>query len=545
LRVNRYNNIIEFKLHLNAGGKMENKIKLRLTGNYPIDDLRNAVVTGLTYEYLADRLVQVVKNSKEDLGDIAERLSMNINDSKNVSFANLTEWKNFKMSEFEKLFVIANELTIKFMETESSQLDVLKKSLHEDLNAFIQNLLFLHIDFDVIGFSNIKPEFVKKVASQIAVIDRTYSMFELISSDVESLPVDVQKFANSVLENKINKLDKMVNALTSKLDNNFVAVNDYLLSAFKKFSSIVYGNALDGEKELKARNVAKNISTYRKTLDKIQDKLTVANELRRQLNISKNKINNEITATLENYDRRIEEVGEDRDILEKEKVDYQFVMNSYIVSIDDIETKVLKLNDDITTQFEMLDKVQGIIHSAIPSESELKRYSSISFKFQELAIKLKMTKSQLVDKPKEITEAFNTAINGFEHLTNVVNQARELFMRNTLMSAIFNSINTIYDLVDDENKAMEIGDIKFVTEQIVTYTENNKQFANQTVDFRKMGNDAIRTFAIIMGRDVSGKNIMEIIDELGIVIDKLNNQLEIMKVNNKEQVMLVQSVLKV
>ena len=40
---------------------MDNKIELHLNGAYSLEDLKEAVVTGLSYEFMADKLVQVVR----------------------------------------------------------------------------------------------------------------------------------------------------------------------------------------------------------------------------------------------------------------------------------------------------------------------------------------------------------------------------------------------------------------------------------------------------------------------------------------------------
>ena len=87
---------------------------------------------------------------------------------------------------------------------------------------------------------------------------------------------------------------------------------------------------------------------------------------------------------------------------------------------------------DISKKFNIIDKLTTTLKTAIPSESEMKRFSNIAYKFQELGVKLEMTKVQMVEKNKEILTGINTATAGFSLLVKEIMTGKELFLKNSL-----------------------------------------------------------------------------------------------------------------
>lgn len=525
---------------------MENKIELHLGGGYSLDVLKEAFVTGLAYEYMADKLVQVVrKYSDVDLQGIDGELATILDEGRNITFAKLTQWTQHKRSCYQDILALIPRLDEIVSNAGYVILGELAELIKGDLIEYLLDLTRVEIAFDSINLNDlkVKEEIVNHVIEEVSIIDQTEVLIGFSAGNLKVQPLVVENFRNVVVEKKIAKLNKIVTTVKSTLTKDFNKLHSELMSMYSTFYKISDSEMLDGEKDSKARHIVKILNNHKGLLDKLQDKMSNANELKRQLVLNRNKLQESFTSQIENYDRRASEGLDAKDIIDNEKISLEYVTNSYVNQINSLITETNLIDEDIAKKFDIVDKLIVTLKTAIPSESEMKRFSNIAYKFQELAIKLDMTKVQMQQKNKDIVAGINTASTGFRLLVKEVMDGKELFIKNSLMSAMFNSVNIIYDLVDREDKLKEIDDIKMVTNNLARYSIISNDFQKGLIEFRKIAREGLASIAIMMGKEYDGKGLMEIIGQVNETLVGVQDCLGKLKVSNAEQVELLKEVL--
>lgn len=148
-------------------------------------------------------------------------------------------------------------------------------------------------------------------------------------------------------------------------------------------------------------------------------------------------------------------------------------------------------------------------------------------------------------KDKEYLQTFDTAVTGLGVLMNIALEGKDVYMRNTFLSAIFNCVNGIYDLVNNKNKSIELSQIKFVTSRLVQYSLISNTMTKDLQTFRHVCNNAIRDIAITMGKPLTGKNMFDLLEEIDMSIKQIQELLDTINKNHEEQTRLLGDILNV
>ena len=118
-------------------------------------------------------------------------------------------------------------------------------------------------------------------------------------------------------------------------------------------------------------------------------------------------------------------------------------------------------------------------------------------------------------------------------------------MRNTLLSGVFNSVNFMYDIVDDKNKSVELSQIKFVTSRLADYTDLNMSFSKDLQTYRHVSNNVIRDIAILMGKPFNFYGMLEIIETIDLAIKQIESLKEDLDKNHRKQSQMLSDILNV
>ena len=231
--------------------------------------------------------------------------------------------------------------------------------------------------------------------------------------------------------------------------------------------------------------------------------------------------------------------------IKRQKDAYVFVNNEYLEKIEATIELVNKVAADISERYNMLDRIDASLRSAIPGESEMKRYSALTFKYEDLYVRLALAKSQIKDKDKDFETALKGAMLGLKALSHQAKEGKELFMRNSLLSMVFNCVNGIYDLVDTKNKSLELKQIKFVTSRLVKYSLLNSNFVADLRTFRHVCNNVVRDVAIMMGKPFNLRTMVEICETIELAINQIEELLRTINENHVEQSDILSDILNV
>ena len=526
---------------------METKFKLQLGTIHNVEELKTALINGITYEFIVD-MVHVTLRSfhkETDMSKLVDEFVSILESNMDETYTSFYEWslsKTERMSEVMEFVARLDEYM--FSNGKMAQGQVVA-DFQTKLAEFLITVSNVKITMELLDFGKleIKEDYVKSTIEELEFVNEAKLLSTLVSMDLDMTPIDMSECKNSVVEEKLNNLNKIISSCENLFENDSEKLNDQVLSMQEKFYNICYESLTDGEKAEKARKVIKQMNSHRNLLDKLENKLTQAHELSRQLILHKKRLGEAMDAKREDSINQIKINPYQREMIEFEMESANFVTNNYLSQIDNQNERLDAIKEKISEQYNVLDKLDNALKFAVPSENDLKKFSSIAFKFQELCVRLELSKSQISKDNKELFELIKAANMGLSTLIAYAIDAKDLFIRNSLMTASFKAVNARYDLVDNPDKATELAQIKFVTDKLSNYAETYEIFAKQLSDYRRVGNNIIRDLSIIMGRPFNGTGLFEIINTIDIGIQQLKLMLESLSNNNDKQRDILNSIL--
>lgn len=529
---------------------MERKYNLHLCANYVNEDLKSAITNCILCDYIIDELRLAIKRFGKydlDLFYVHESFKTAIDKSKNVTFATLADWENNKIEAYSDCLGIV--ATIDNMASELGKINggELIEEFREKTQEYLVQLSSCDIDIEHIGLGtmNVKEEFMNNMLHELTLVDEGQFLSDLGTMQIEMIPLDVHKYRNKFLEQKLKRGERIALSIDSALEREFDKLHRDVMLSYDKLYKIAHDALNDGEKADASRDVVGCIPPHRRVLDRLENRLTEANEIKRLVTIREKRIKSDMVARLQEFDKQLEEAPYEREGISREIDAYKFVMEEYLTKIGLVVNAINEIEEEITDRYKILDRVEIALKGAIPSENELKRYTSLSFKFEDLYVRLELAKSQIKDKNKDFVTAINTAIRGLGVLINLGNEGKDVFVRNSLLSAVFNSVNGIYDLVDDDNKSVELTQIKFVTTRLVQYSQLNNVFVKDLQTFRHICNNVIRDVAIMMGKPFNLQTMLDIIDTIDLAIKQVQEVVDTLNKNQLEQTQLLGDILNV
>lgn len=525
-----------------------NNIKLQLGVFNDLNDISSAVVSCLTCEYLIDLIRSDLRKygAETNLKNFIDKFADLIDSTYDVSFSNFTSWQAKKADSTTEFLSLVQELDNYLTEKEIIQERTLVNEIQGKLTEFLLSLSKLKITQEELDLSEVKidKEYVVKTLEQIRLLDEGMLLSDLSSMQLDFVPLDISKNKHKYIEEKINRLNKITDHCDMTFENNYSKLLNQVVSMYRKFYDVCYGSYTDGEKTEKARNIIKTLNPHRLLLDKLENKLTEANELKRQLSIHVKKLDNALKEKVVSTNQKVKDNAEEHDIYEQELDEMKFAFANYSTQIENAISKVNKVEEKIAKHYKVLDQLEISLKSAIPSEDELNKYSSLGYKFQELLVKLELAKSQAHSSEKELKKTIDTAEYGLGTLVKYSSELKDLYLRNSMLTAIFRAVNDLNDFATSQNKATQLNQINFVAEILAKYSKTEQLFSSDMLAYRKIGNNLIRDISITMGKPINTTSMFQIIDMLDVAIKQINNLQEKLESNHKEQITCMKSIMK-
>jgi len=532
------------------GGKMEKKFDLHLCANYTNEELRSAICNCVLCDYIIEKLRLAIKRfNKEDLDlfYVYENFKKAIEKSEIINFCSIDAWSDNKVSAYQDCLNIV--VTLDEMASTAGKINAgdLIEEFSNDCQSYQVVLALADIDINHVDFKDIeiREEYITNLVSQLALVDEGQFLSDLGTMKIEMAALDVTKYRNKFVEKKISRAIAISDSVKATLDKDFDNLQEEIVESYDKFYKVAHAALSDGEKSDAARKVYKFVAPHRVVLDKLENRLTEANELKRQLAIHENRLQDQQRVKFEEFDVELQDKPYEKESIDREKDSLSFVTSEYIDKIHDVEQRINDVEEEIAERYKMLDRVEIALKAAIPSENEMKRYSGLAFKFEDLYVRLELAKSQIKDKDKNFVMAIDTAVIGLGVLINLALEGKDIFMRNSLLSAIFNCVNGIYDIVDNKNKSVELSQIKFVTTRLVKYSLFNNTFLKDLQTFRHVCNNAIRDIAMMMGKPFSLGTMLDINDTIDLAIKQVQELVKTIDENHVEQTRLLGDILNV
>jgi len=526
---------------------METKFKLQLGTINNIEELKTSLINGITTEYISELIHNTLRSyhKETDLSTLVDEYVDIIHSNEDRSYTDFVTWsidKANKMAELMQFVIKIDEFLVENEKVEQGQVVA---DFQGKLTNFLVKLNGITITEDLLdlGTAEVKEEYVQNTIAELELVNEGKLLKKLVSSNIDITPIDTENNKNSIIENKLKELNRIVSLCNELFEKDAESLNDDVLSMQKKFYNICYESLTDGEKSEKARKVLKKISKHRETIDAVSDKLTQASEISRQLVLHAKKLTEVLDNKATDTSAQIKKNPYQKEMLQFDLESTEYMTDEYIDQIESSAKELETIKVKIARQFDVFDKLEIALGSAIPAESELKKYSAIAFKLQELSVRLELSKSQITKENKELLELIKTANIGLATMIAHAIDVKDLFVRNSLMTASFKSYNAIYDLVDNPDKATALSQVKFVTDKLATYSDTCEKFVRDLTEYRKIGNNTIRDLSIIMGKPFNGTGLLEIINTIDIGIKQFEQLLQSLQNNNEKQNNILNSLL--
>lgn len=529
------------------GGRMETKIKLNVGTLTDLNDISSIVITTMSYEYFVDILRTAIRKYDKDnqLKPFIDDFAKIIDTSYDVSFSSVGAWQQDYALINSKMFELVKGLDSALAEKEILAEGEFGAEIQNQLIQFITKLSTLKItneELDVTGL-DLPKEYLISALEQLTLLDEGMLISQLASMELDFTPVDSKRDRNKFIEEKLNRLDKLTKSCQKTFDSDYDKLLDQILAMYDKFYNISYSTDTDGEKIEKARKVVKVINSHRQLLDKLENKLAEANELKRQLLIHKKKVNENLVEQTQQISDKINENPEAKEILDNQLRVKEFVAFEYGERIAQEIDALTSLQEKMTAHYKVLDQLDISLKTAIPNEENLSKFSSIVHKFQELSVRLELNKSQPEKPSKEVLQTLNTAVMGLRMASKFADDFKELYLRNSMLTAIFRAINDLNDFATSENKAEQLNQINYITAKLGKYDELEKTFSQTGVNYRKMANDVIRNISIVISKTINCTNLFEVIDMIDALAKQFETLYDELQNNHKQQVEIMKEII--
>ena len=219
------------------------------------------------------------------------------------------------------------------------------------------------------------------------------------------------------------------------------------------------------------------------------------------------------------------------------------VSDSYLSQIDYSVDRINDIEKRITEHYKVLDMLENALKTAVPSEEELKRYSAVIFKVQELLVKLEQNKTQMTKDEKKLKYTNKTAKTGLQAILTYAKEIKDIFMRNSMVVAIFRAVDALEDFATDQNKAIRLKNMQNLTTKISKFNDLQKDFNNDLVTYRRISNDLIRDISITLGKGVNEDSMLSVVDLINTNLTQLQKLSESLQDNNSKQIEVLSSIL--
>ena len=447
---------------------MENKFKLELDSSIDLNSINTSVVLCLSTEFLIDLVGDVFKkySSNEKLKDLLTEFTVAVDKSTDINFSDFDKWNTYKSGVFMSILDIVKRCDEILTDSKViSQGDVVE-SVQMELNGFAMSLGGVIVDWTSLdlGSVTVKPAYIDTLLEQFALVNECFVLCKLARAKLDFTPIDITPLRNKFIDEKLNSLDKVTSSAEKLFDGDYDNIISNIMSMNSKFYSISNDSITDSEKAEKARKLVRGLNSHKKLLDRLENKLTRGNELKRQLTLHKNKLASSLEEQNKIFDEDLVNKPEERDLIETNRSNLAMITDQYTKAIESAVNRINLLEEKIANRYKMLDLLETSLKSSIPTEGEMKKFSQIIYKFQELAIKLQQANANITDL--EIKNLIEVSIPGLDSLAQAGKDLKELYMRNTLVSATFKTVDVIFDFADSSNKAERVKNMLVVTGSI-------------------------------------------------------------------------------
>ena len=204
---------------------METKINLGLSASNTLDDLKIAICNSLVVEYVIDLLQKTIKeNSKDfDVMSTLDNFREIIDRNDEVAFDSVKLWLDNKVNVLKDLLTLVTVFDADLARHEKIESGAIINSVQSQITDFTLSLSLIEFNekFMDLGKLKLKPTYIDNTLEQLRLVDENQILSTISDMQLSFVPLEIEKYRNTFIEEKLNRVAHLVNATNSALDADF------------------------------------------------------------------------------------------------------------------------------------------------------------------------------------------------------------------------------------------------------------------------------------------------------------------------------------
>ena len=258
---------------------MENKIELQLSANYSNKKIKSAIISSILCDYIIDKLSLAIKKFNQndiDLFYVYENFKQAIEKGEDVTFSSIDAWAENKASVYQDCMNVVVALDDVVSKAGLIKSGDLIEEISNDCQSYsillgLSDITTKYADF---GDVDVKDEHIDNMLAQLIIVDEGQFLSDLSTMRMEMIPLEVNKYRNKFVEQKLKRARAIVDNVAMSLDKDFDDLLESVCDAYDKCYKVVYATMDDVDKVEAVRKICKLVLPHRQLLDKLEKKTT-------------------------------------------------------------------------------------------------------------------------------------------------------------------------------------------------------------------------------------------------------------------------------
>jgi len=514
------------------------------------EELTAGVFNFIINEHLIDLLNDKIEKygKKLDLEHATNALDILLEKNYDVGFTSFNNWAVNKNEAYTHMLEIVNMLDLILSQNKKIKAGELVLEIKASLEEISNKLLDMQVTHEFIYFADVElsDDSLEELVYEVGKVNEGANLKNQMFA-TNAAPYDTKKFKNSIIDNKLKKMDNALVYIETSLKDNFTKINADLSKMFDSYYAILYSSLTDVEKEEKASKITKKLLIYKQKANDLEDYLADSRELNRQLGLSANKLTTDLPNQLAEYDSKIEANPKHAEKLTNERNSLEFTVNDYVDKINEMAGRLQETILAIESRIASIDNMMKSLANVIPSKGMIETLSLFKFESQDLQVKLEVVNSQIHGKSAIYKEQYTTALQGIKLLNVYASQVKELYLRNAMSVSFCDAfVDLNFANYKDSNATPVLTDksINFIEKYKKEHDDLTKEFDTALESFTKVAKTITKIISEEIAVGITESTLLNINEAISQSLGYINRDMEILEKNVESHVEVLKNIMK-
>ena len=403
-------------------------------------ELTTGVFGYIINETVIDFIEDTVKTYEKqlDLASFKKAFDIALQANYDIGFVSVMAWAINKNQVYNHLLEMVNTLDLILSQNKLNKGGDLVLAAKAKIDEVSQKLVDTNITTTFVDFGDVELEdsILEELFYEVQKANEGQLLVNLSTQDTQFTPYDTKKFKNSIVDNKLKKMDNALQFVETALVDNKDKVNNEFDKMLNVFYTIIYSGDPDSEKEERVSKVIKRLLIHKQKMNELEDYLADAKELSRQLVQTGNKLVEELPGKLQDYDTKIAANPKD-DKLTNERKSLEFSYENYVNQINRANARLQEVMLSINSRRDAIDNMMKELKGVVTSKGQIEDINKLTFEIQDFAVKIEMGNSQTTAKTSVFKDYMAAVKESVAVVSLYLKDFKELYLRNTMAEAMY------------------------------------------------------------------------------------------------------------